>query len=46
MTATPMQVLDYALAQRAIPQVLATAPVAALHELPKLLNQPLVVPEL
>lgn len=56
MTATPMQVLDYALAQRAIPQVLATAPVAALHELPKLLadmpqclkllNQPLAVPEL
>lgn len=56
MTASPMQVLDYALAQRAIPHVLATAPVAALHELPrlladmpqclKLLNQPLAVPEL
>ncbi|MDO4355940.1 MAG: hypothetical protein Q4E13_05465 [Clostridia bacterium] len=56
MTAPPMQVLDYALAQRAIPYVLATAPVAALHELPKLLadlpqclkllDQPLAVPEL
>lgn len=56
VTAPPMQVLDYALAQRAIPYVLATAPVAALHELPKLLadmpaclkllEQPLAVPEL
>lgn len=56
MTASPMQVLDYALAQRAIPYVLATAPVAALHELPELLadmpmclrlmEQPLAVPEL
>lgn len=56
MTCSPMQVLDYALAQRAIPYVLATAPVAALHELPKLLadmpmclklmEQPLAVPEL
>lgn len=56
MTCAPMQVLDYALAQRAIPHVLATAPVAALHELPKLLadmpmclrlmEQPLALPEL
>ena len=56
MTCSPMQVLDYALAQRAIPHVLATAPVAALHELPKLLTdmpmclrlmeQPLALPEL
>lgn len=56
MTCPPMQVLDYALAQRAIPHVLATAPVAALHELPKLLTdmpmclhlmeQPLALPEL
>ena len=56
MTCAPMQVLDYALAQRAIPHVLATAPVAALHELPKLLTdmpmclrlmeQPLALPEL
>ena len=56
MTCAPMQVLDYALAQRAIPHVLATAPVAALRELPKLLadmpmclrlmEQPLALPEL
>lgn len=56
MTCSPMQVLDYALAQRAIPHVLATASVDALHELPNLLadmpmclrlmEQPLALPEL
>ena len=56
MTCAPMQVLDYALAQRAIPYVLATAPVAVLHALPELIadmpmclhlmEQPLALPAL
>lgn len=37
MQCAPMKVLDLALAQRALPAILASAPMEALHELPNLL---------
>lgn len=56
MTCTPMEVLDYALSQRAVPYLLATARVEALSKLPEILcdmkkslqlmNEPLALPPL
>lgn len=56
MTCTPMEVLDYALSQRAVPYLLATARVEALNKLPEILcdmkkslqlmNEPLALPPL
>ncbi|MBR3928131.1 MAG: hypothetical protein IKJ65_03920 [Clostridia bacterium] len=56
MTCSPMEVLDYALSQRAVPYLLATARVEALNELPEILcdmkkslqlmNEPLALPPL
>ena len=37
MQCSPMKVLDLALAQRALPTILASASMEALHELPDLL---------
>ncbi len=56
MTCPPMEVLDYALSQRAVPYLLATARVEALQKLPEILcdmkkslqlmNEPLALPPL
>jgi len=56
MTCPPMEVLDYALSQRAVPYLLATARVEALNKLPEILcdmkkslqlmNEPLALPPL
>ncbi len=56
MTCSPMEVLDYALAQRAVPYILATAREEALEKLPEILcdmkkslslmNEPLALPPL
>lgn len=56
MTCSPMEVLDYALSQRAVPYLLATARVEALQKLPEILcdmkkslqlmNEPLALPPL
>ena len=56
MTCSPLEVLDYALAQRAVPYILATAREEALEKLPEILcdmkkslslmNEPLALPPL
>ena len=56
MTCPPLEVLDYALSQRAVPYLLATARVEALEKLPEILcdmkksiqlmNEPLALPPL
>ena len=56
MTCSPMEVLDYALSQRAVPYILATAREEALEKLPEILcdmkkslslmNEPLALPPL
>ena len=56
MTCSPIEVLDYALSQRAVPYLLATARVEALQKLPEILcdmkkslqlmNEPLALPPL